>query len=209
MEFSGVTLELIWQRVEARPFVLALLCCVIMLLLAKIWNSFKKPSNEDEYKDKNTAGAHENNTPLFPVTEDIIHHTKYFGTTARGKTQTFKNDPLEKSKGPYTPSPVDVVGLGIENLSYLVQFGEQSYFHHECQEALQAAMSEIESGLGRHSHLVVKPYTTKDAVDINVMLSKVNDTEFLTKLCSVSTPLRMDMLEQHLNTLGNKTEDKR
>ena len=60
-------------------------------------------------------------------------------------------------------------------------------------------MSKIESDLGRYAHLLVKPYTTEDAVDINVMLSKVSDTDFLTRLGSVSTPLRKDMLESHLN----------
>lgn len=141
----------------------------------------------------------ESNKALWIAPEDMSHHSKYLATGGRGKTQALNGDSEQEPKGPYTPTPVDAVNLGVEPLSYLVQFKENSSFYQDCKETLDAAMHEIEVVLGDQSYLMVKPYTTKDAVDLNVMLSKVTDTEFLTRLGSVSVPLRKEMLEDHLN----------
>ena len=62
----------------------------------------------------------ETNNALLVAPADMAHHSKYFGTGCRGKTQSFNDGPKQESKGPRTPSPVDVVGFGIEPLSYLV-----------------------------------------------------------------------------------------
>ena len=136
--------------------------------------------------------------PLWLVPEDVSHHSKYLATGGRGKTRSLNGDQSTEDKSPYTPTPVDVVNLGIEPLSYLVRFGGNSCFHQDCQHSLELAMKEIEASLGKHSHLMATPWSLESDVDLNVMLSKVNDQEFLSRLSAVSTALRKEMLESHL-----------
>lgn len=150
----------------------------------------------------------ESNKALWVAPEDMSHHCKYLATGGRGKTQLLNGDSEQEPKGPYTPTPVDVVNLGVEPLSYLARFKDNSSFYRECQDTIDAAMNEIEVGMGDYSFLMAKPYTTEDDIDLNVMLSKVHDTDFLTRLGSVSMSLRKDMLESHLNQHTGKYDGK-
>lgn len=73
----------------------------------------------------------DNSNPVEICSEDLDHHVKFFGTAKRKSAET---GALES----YTPSPIDVVKLGIVDISYLSKFNSNSYWNEEIKEYLKS-----------------------------------------------------------------------